>query len=172
MWRYGDDEEKESGTGTSTIRRCGCGLGSPPPPHFSLGEPLPDVDHDETAMTPTAAMTPVLFCRFSCFLVYSVLSPNCRIRGAAAARRRIREVGPYYLCVFIFFSPTCRLWPRDNNEEDGGDDDYDARTSESRSIAVARTKAVRWLYNLSVGLFVFVSPKCMQAMAEGQRCVG
>ncbi len=150
-------------------------LGPLPTPLFfypGWGEPLPDVNHDKTAMTPTATMTPVLSCKFSCFLVYSVLSPHCRIRGAAAVRRGSGKCGHTTCVFFILFSPTCRLWPRDNDEEDGGDDDNGAKTSERRNIAVARTKAVRWLYYLSVCLFVFVSPKCIQAMAEGQRCVG
>ncbi len=60
----------------------------------------------------------------------------------------------YYLlvCLFIFLSPTCRLWRRDNDEEDGGDDDG------TRGQHVPRRRK-----------YVGYTTCHMQAMAEGQR---
>ncbi len=87
---------------------------------------------------------------------YSVLNNSEKVRWL------------HYLLVylFIFLSPTCRLWRRDNNEVDGGDDDQrDQRTTSP--------KKVRWLYDLSVvvvlcGCYLFVVSH-MLAMAEGQQ---
>ncbi len=69
----------------------------------------------------------------------------------------------YYLlvCLFIFLSPTCWLWRRDNDEVDGGDDDQrDERTISPKNVC--------WLYYLSVVFLVVISlVSHMLAMAEG-----
>ncbi len=87
-------------------------------------------------------------------------------KGTRGQHRQRTYVG-YTTCLLFFFLllsllyPTCWLWQRDNDEEDGGGDDGTCGQHRQR-MYVGYTNCVFFLKNLFV-----VSH--MLAMAEGQR---